>query len=553
MPSQSLQWSTDVRADEVDQILAELIEAEAFRATSRQAALLRYLLTAASGPDNSVKEHDVAIDVFGRGPEFDPSKDSIVRSELYRLRKSLNLYNLGAKSSAFKVSIPQQSYSPEIVRSIDAGTSKLSISAFAFSWRYFLALLMVVLLFVGGYVSYSKIGKSVQLQEPIAPVIGFILEGSESPLSFSVFQKFQQKLTLRLAADGLYRLNDSLEPDYTLHLSLPSSLGESEFDNVALTLFGDNGGLLWTKRYNASGLIAEEGLEKFTRNIYADMFFYDGVIPRLHATGLVGSVQSTKLYRCLLDVRAIVRSNISSFNSEEDLERCLLPSVSSIPDDQAFIALNRGMLYLTKAVRFPESSAENNLEIAEQQLVLAKDFSSRLRDELELQLLSELIRHPVKNTAEVKRLAKKVLRLYPEDEYLKLYIARIYGTIFGDWESASLVMSMEKGAPEKSESRWAINSHFYLLNAIVKQEFELAREIIMASKQRAHIMDGIYQLVVGWQANDPNMLASGANILKKNAITSEDAMWAYVETRGFHAGFEQVLLAGWSNTKCLAL
>jgi len=55
--------------------------------------LLRYLVSA-TREDKTLKETVVAIDVFGRDASFDPGSDSIVRSNIYNLRKKLNSYYL---------------------------------------------------------------------------------------------------------------------------------------------------------------------------------------------------------------------------------------------------------------------------------------------------------------------------------------------------------------------------------------------------------------------------------------------------------------------------
>lgn len=73
-----------------------LIRAGLIAPGSRAHLLLDYLLTAwhRQGPV-PVKAYAIALDVLGRGADFDPGTDSIVRVELGRLRKLLDLYYAG--------------------------------------------------------------------------------------------------------------------------------------------------------------------------------------------------------------------------------------------------------------------------------------------------------------------------------------------------------------------------------------------------------------------------------------------------------------------------
>lgn len=75
-----------------------LIDAGLFAADSRTHHLLDYLIDHArrAGERAPVKAISIAIDVLGRDERFDPSVDSIVRVEIGRLRKLLDLYYSGA-------------------------------------------------------------------------------------------------------------------------------------------------------------------------------------------------------------------------------------------------------------------------------------------------------------------------------------------------------------------------------------------------------------------------------------------------------------------------
>jgi len=85
-----------------------------FDTSQRSADFLRFVVTAAlAGRENTISQHAIAADVFGRGDEFDPTTDPIVRMQAGRVRRSLKHYYLTAGSSdPVLIGLPKGSYVP---------------------------------------------------------------------------------------------------------------------------------------------------------------------------------------------------------------------------------------------------------------------------------------------------------------------------------------------------------------------------------------------------------------------------------------------------------
>ncbi len=65
------------------------------------------------GSDNQLKESVIAVEVFGRKPDHDPSQDSIVRTEAGRLRARLSEYYVGeGKDDRVVIELPKGGYVP---------------------------------------------------------------------------------------------------------------------------------------------------------------------------------------------------------------------------------------------------------------------------------------------------------------------------------------------------------------------------------------------------------------------------------------------------------
>lgn len=84
---------------------------------SRLSAMLRYLINEEqSGRGDRLKAFAIAQDVLGRGDDFDPQTNSIVRVEMARLRQALDLYFATAGiDEPIAIKIPKGGYRPVFV------------------------------------------------------------------------------------------------------------------------------------------------------------------------------------------------------------------------------------------------------------------------------------------------------------------------------------------------------------------------------------------------------------------------------------------------------
>lgn len=102
--------------------LVDRLEASgALGSGGRLPALLRYLvLEELAGRGDRVKAYMVATEVLGRGRDFDPQTDAIVRVEMGRLRRALDLYfATGGRDEAMRIAIARGSMRPRITGSGD--------------------------------------------------------------------------------------------------------------------------------------------------------------------------------------------------------------------------------------------------------------------------------------------------------------------------------------------------------------------------------------------------------------------------------------------------
>src|SRR5262245_62779300 len=97
-----------VRA-ELDRILAT----ELFARSSRLSSFLKFIVEKAlAGEGESLKEHAIAIELYGKSADFSTAEDPIVRIDARRLRDRLREYYADASDGSVIISVPKGSYTP---------------------------------------------------------------------------------------------------------------------------------------------------------------------------------------------------------------------------------------------------------------------------------------------------------------------------------------------------------------------------------------------------------------------------------------------------------
>lgn len=107
----------DARRPDPDEIRAALdvaLGSETFARSERSRELLKYIVEKdLGGESDRLKGFAIALDVFGREDNFDPSTDAVVRVQARRLRDLLDTYYDGeGAGAAVRISVPRGSYVP---------------------------------------------------------------------------------------------------------------------------------------------------------------------------------------------------------------------------------------------------------------------------------------------------------------------------------------------------------------------------------------------------------------------------------------------------------
>lgn len=99
---------------EVRAQLEKILASPAFDATVKMQKFLRFVTEmTVTGRADELKAYTIGTEVYGRGSDFDPAEDTIVRIQAGRLRRALDMYYLtDGKNDRVRIDIPKGTYVP---------------------------------------------------------------------------------------------------------------------------------------------------------------------------------------------------------------------------------------------------------------------------------------------------------------------------------------------------------------------------------------------------------------------------------------------------------
>lgn len=102
--------------------LAKVLESPLFTRAHRQSAFLRYIVeNVLAGNTDALKEYQIGLQVYQRGPAYDTRADPIVRVEASRLRSKLReYYSTLGQSDPVQIELPKGTYVPVFHRRVPA-------------------------------------------------------------------------------------------------------------------------------------------------------------------------------------------------------------------------------------------------------------------------------------------------------------------------------------------------------------------------------------------------------------------------------------------------
>lgn len=103
---------------EVRQQLERVLSSSSFRTSPRSQQFLRFVVERVlAGDEQSIKERNIAVEVFGRGDAYNTSEDSFVRVKASEVRRRLaEYYKTTSPEDSLRIELPVGGYVPQFIR-----------------------------------------------------------------------------------------------------------------------------------------------------------------------------------------------------------------------------------------------------------------------------------------------------------------------------------------------------------------------------------------------------------------------------------------------------
>jgi hypothetical protein len=106
---------TEITPEQAIEHLEAVLASPYFATSRRSQEFLRYIvMETVQGRGDQIKERNIAQEVFGRGVDFEPGEDSLVRVKAREIRKRLAEYYENTPANGTRIELPLGGYSPQI-------------------------------------------------------------------------------------------------------------------------------------------------------------------------------------------------------------------------------------------------------------------------------------------------------------------------------------------------------------------------------------------------------------------------------------------------------
>lgn len=515
----------------VQEIIKQVDATGCLGKTPRQVNLLEYLLTENfEGRLRQISQYSIASDVLGRDDSFDPTNDSIVRSEMYRLRNNLQLFN--SQSPDIQLKIPRASFKIIITKKT---SPKNNIALAPFLKPSLLATAAIVVAGFGvirGQDEPPFQQQSLDCSTTI-PNIEVVQSGKENNLQLytdRVIRATLAQYTRLKLVDDIGACSNSGTPSFTLDYMVYEQQGNYR---IALTVYND-------QKSNIVGFKTVDGVIRDPKD-RDDLFFAlvsnlgefakpYGTIPRYAITKKWGNVKTRENYQCLIrmydyyddDTKKEYARNLQCLGNAAKLEVASFDNLGGLA--QTYLEQVQG--YRTTTVPEPIKEVKNILDrvgddwIKSTETTIAKIVYEVEREDYNAGRLKGIL-----NTAENR---------YDANPQVLLTAAVYYGYKLGDWPHAKLLSDRVKRIhSDRLNSIFVIDAANALLNNDPRSSITSCKRVYAANSLVANII----VRACAAQSNDAFWLAKTQNNLDRLGFGSKAKQIAFIKSKQLEPKF----------------
>jgi TolB-like protein len=423
--------------------LARVIESAAFKATPQRREMLTYVIEETlAGRGHEIKGYAIGVSVFGRGDDFDPNADPLVRLEARRLRRDLDSYYVSeGRNDPLRISIPTGRYTPEFFkRRVEAEEGNETAPASApgigrtvptrrLLWFAGVAVVAVAVIAAGAWILFHRGNDSeAPLLTPTVAVMPFeILSNDEhdrflaAGISGQIVGDLNRFPDIRIYSPlasfkqdptaGPIELGKRLGVSYVVAGELQSNA--SSINVAARLIDAKSGEILWTDTYNRK--LATENLMTMQGDIAAGIASalgqpYGVIRSEITRELTEHPLPSMSSYECVLRAYYF-RRTYSPALYPQTLD-CIEQAVQTDPDYAEAWAMLGFLHFTSTAISIIPSDPAKNFDTGTEAALHSIELDPD--NVMGLKVLS-VINHYQGNYAESERYVRKALKINPND------------------------------------------------------------------------------------------------------------------------------------------
>lgn len=524
----------------VDQIVETVLDSNVLGRSANQRQLFVYLMQ--HDPNIAPSEYEIAATVFNRGDGFDPAIDSVVRTEIYRLRRNLERFNID--SQFLKIEIPPRSLLPVTQLIAPPKQSKFRLSLLV----GFAGILVAIIALTFWYLSISKRNSALEnaaIDETFRQKISVVTSNlSDDTLTSYLLNQLVTQFSHDISTHNTVWLVKPSEADYRLEFKSKKMVENAE-NEIFIFVYTTDGYLIYSKPYYLYTNKPSQSIAELSQKIYTEAFNLNGVIVQYHANNIRIDPKRRYLYQCALDALTFTVVDAPNYLGS-NLLTCLDPSLTNIPIDKGFIYILQADVFSQIALGNLNLPVQNSAQKAQQSLERAKEYAYRLPNYFSLKIRVELLKNPI-DLIKLRETIDNYYSLYTDSNGAAYIIAEIESKYFGNWDRARQLTLQAIGSMSE-ESHFA---QIVLFNhAVMIEDWNEAKKRYPLTSKDTGISTLIPVAHLACNTKDDVLIQKVRKQLAKHQIEDWDAIVTYIKSRHYHKTYEKRLIDAHAISSC---
>lgn len=552
----------------------------------RQRQIIEHMVSEdLAGRAHLIKAYSLAIDVFAKGDDFDPSKSSLVRVEMHRLRESLSrFYREGAQGAPYALVLPpgqyrlmavlntqsqpadppdaatpspgdgrdttvhaaeQQQALARAIPPVDGDAAKASRRLPGNIHPAVLALLLIAA--TVGLAVWLTRGQPVGRAsvERLSPTVAITLDETDVRAG----ELTQIKQLIGDLNPIRFPIVISLDQDTDYILNLASFVTASGDGKLRASLYDNDRDLVATSTYSVPDFSDSDARFKLGKRINDHFMTLDGFVTADFPRNPAYPQARRELYSCY---RQVNRWNMGRLPAPLDFDRtldCLDPDQVKEPRDKVLLYVMRSSIIGNVVAGTVKTETPYTVEDARAEL---EGAAAAYPDE---QLI--LGQRIVTEWRDAKRDPRRLRRLLEQAERgvmsveLRYNVATSYAFFLDDWDKARETANEE--VADVQGTRLVMETFFNYVpipEAFVSGDYDTAEAALERTGAVTHPGYALLKLAIACGRGDRQAIEAAAVLVDKHPALTRPTIIEYARNRNYGPVLQRALLTALARPEC---